>query len=393
MRVHRRCDSLGFTLIELLVVIAILAALAALLFPVLSGATETGRQNTCRNQLRNLAIGLTNYAQRTGAYPGYMNALEREDGAVYHNPFTKRVEPVSWVVMILPDLDRAALFDQWRRVPADETGAAGSNYVPSTHVRLGWLECPSDPPPSTESTPTAYVVNAGIPDFEAALEQPASSGPPPRRECGCALCAGGPSGSLPRLSAPRDAAANGVFFDHFTSSRFLDPRSTSVKVLSSPERIADPKDRTILLTENVDALGYALDPPPGSSGSAAAEFYQRAEAQIAAVWDPKSTIDPTTDPPGMTPPAATQRINAGAGTGTGASYAFSRPSSRHPQGVNVAFAGQNVVFLRESVSYFVYAKLMAADDARAFAPNTADGPAPMPEAFRTYQLRDSEVSP
>ncbi len=51
----------GFTLIELLVVIAIIAILAAILFPVFARAREKARQNTCMNNLRQVAIAIQMY--------------------------------------------------------------------------------------------------------------------------------------------------------------------------------------------------------------------------------------------------------------------------------------------------------------------------------------------
>ncbi|MBI3465963.1 MAG: type II secretion system protein [Planctomycetes bacterium] len=58
----------GFTLIELLVVILIIGVLLAILFPALAAAREAARATACRNNLRQLGIGMQIFAD---AHKGY----------------------------------------------------------------------------------------------------------------------------------------------------------------------------------------------------------------------------------------------------------------------------------------------------------------------------------
>lgn len=87
---------------ELLVLFGIIALLIGLLFPAIQAARETGRSNTCRNNLRNLALATAQFKKIHSVYPGFVNELYPD----HPGTFTRR----SWLFMLLPQLERSDLY-------------------------------------------------------------------------------------------------------------------------------------------------------------------------------------------------------------------------------------------------------------------------------------------
>jgi len=92
----------GFTLIELLVVVAIISILAAILFPVFAKAREKARQSACNMNLRQLSMGLMQYAQDySDTLPNYYWA-EGEAG----NPWS-----ATWFAAVYPYAKSIAVYE------------------------------------------------------------------------------------------------------------------------------------------------------------------------------------------------------------------------------------------------------------------------------------------
>jgi prepilin-type N-terminal cleavage/methylation domain-containing protein len=124
MCAHSGSERRGFTLIELLVVIAIIAILIALLLPAVQQAREAARRTSCRNQLKQIALGLHNYEELHGRFP--MRAFAGGTSP----PTNQDVDDNwSWASMILPQIDQAGLFEQYQ--------VGWGNRVPRNAANMG----------------------------------------------------------------------------------------------------------------------------------------------------------------------------------------------------------------------------------------------------------------
>ncbi len=97
----------SFTIVELLVVIAIISILGALLFPMLAKSRERAVDVQCRNNIRNLGIAWTLYANSNDdVLPPACSSK------VANQPWqTAGKKDVYWVNMIAPYIDRSMMVD------------------------------------------------------------------------------------------------------------------------------------------------------------------------------------------------------------------------------------------------------------------------------------------
>lgn len=186
MRVASVGKRSAFTLIELLVVMAIISVLASLILPAVQSSRRAARRAECLNNIRNLGIAFQNFHGTHNKLPaaGYWDvatsdpkgASDADVAGGYDftlQPPTNKLAGLrySWVVELLPFLERSDLYQKWDFSEEGQMGGAantqsglyihgGNNAIGHTSVKV--LACPEDPTVIPGRGNLSYVVNGGV---------------------------------------------------------------------------------------------------------------------------------------------------------------------------------------------------------------------------------------
>lgn len=121
----------GLTLIELLVVLAIIGTLVGLLLPAVQSSREAARSSSCKNNLKQIGLALSEYESAVGYYPaGYLNEADTAGWG--------------WGALILSYLEQTPLYEALDVSKEEFDGVP----TPFTQNLILTYVCPSDSGPS-----------------------------------------------------------------------------------------------------------------------------------------------------------------------------------------------------------------------------------------------------
>ena len=295
----------AFTLVELLVVIAIIAMLVTLLLPAVQAARAAARRTQCKNNLRQLGLGIHNFESAHTHQPKYHDTTD---------PYSWSKAGPTWTMAILPFAEEQALYDlfDFTRTLKDPANAQ------ATQTNVSVFVCPTATGASNPIFTDRADAGGNNPNPGLGLFYPVSMGP--TEPDACHFCPDGTIGGAEnyccqgrnygsqKLVGGDGASSTGMF------GRYNDKRKFS--------QITDGLSKTLM-------LGESLPQQCAYGGTWAPNF------SLAGTSIPLNTFETCPAPPGC--------HNRGCGF-----------KSEHEGGANFVMGDNSVHFLTEDVDYRVY---------------------------------------
>ncbi len=317
----RRRD--GFTLIELLVVITIMGMLMAMIFPAFGAILESVRRAGCVTNMNSVAKAIDLY--ESGAAKGFPGLVEAGmESRKYPNGV-----PMTWAATILNQVGNAELHKSWYE-PKD-----GKPEMRVEPVKVYF--CTSDNRDDQSSQQLSYVINAG------SLED------------GKDPAIAGVVGRVPPELDQR-LRSNGIAFNRYSTTSGVIPHKVTKSYIQSKKGL----QYMALLSENVQAWNWgdkrmSDDSPLPYDDRLRKKNAGAVEAQMFTgfVWNGLGVNQTATDD---------QDVGQ---LDKAPDPSWARPSSNHPDGVNMIFCNGAVKFVTNAIEKHVYQSLCMTDPSRA----------------------------
>lgn len=300
----------AFSLVELLVVITIIGILIGLLIPAVQSAREAARRTQCANNIRQLTLAMLNYESAFQRFP----------------PGARLPSEAMWSAYILPYIDQSNLFDSLNLELNFEADASGNqSNIKALGVVLPFMHCPSadgleaqiDNLTGVERVPSCYLAcSSGL----------------LAREAG-----GFPWAGMNKFGTYPDS--DGIFF--------INSRTTFNK-------IRDGSSSTVLIGESLPDQNFWGEDLFGNQQKIDHWYIGTSEFDLMEQFVNKTDSAENSECLGST----ACRINASL---LGDEFTIDEKelcfASRHPGGVNIAFADGHVSFIAESIEASIWSAL------------------------------------